>query len=46
MKYYGSGYIEEHIIFPVVTLVIVRFSIIIKKVVPLFEKYSLLGIKQ
>lgn len=46
MKYYGSGYIEKHTIFPAVTLVIVRFSIIIEKVIPFFEKYPLLGIKQ
>ena len=46
MKYYGSGYIEKHTIFPVVTLVIARFSIIIEKVTPFFEKYPLLDIKQ
>ena len=47
MKYYGSSYIEKHTIFSVVTLVIVRFSIIIEKVISFFfEKYLHLGIKQ
>jgi len=36
MKYYGSSYIEKHTIFSVVTLVIVRFSIIIEKVISFF----------
>nr|YP_010991042.1 LAGLIDADG endonuclease [Pappia fissilis]WOX61315.1 LAGLIDADG endonuclease [Pappia fissilis] len=46
MKYFGSGVIEKHTQFPAVTLVIVKFSHIIEKVIPFFELYPLIGIKQ
>ena len=45
-KYFGSGVIEKHTQFPAVTLVIVKFSHIIEKVIPFFELYPLIGIKQ
>ena len=46
MKYFGSGKIEKHTQFPSVTLVIVKFSDLIEKVIPFFELYPLIGIKQ
>ena len=46
MKYFGSGVIEKHTQFPAVTLVIVKFSHIIEKVIPFFELYPLIGIKR
>ena len=45
-NYFGSGVIEKHTQFPAVTLVIVKFSDIIEKVIPFFESYPLIGIKQ
>ena len=45
-KYFGSGVIEKHTQFPAVTLVIVKFTDIIEKVIPFFELYPLIGIKQ
>ena len=45
-KYFGSGVIEKHTQFPAITLVIVKFSHIIEKVIPFFELYPLIGIKQ
>jgi len=46
IRYFGSGVIEKHTQFPAVTLVIVKFSDIIEKVIPFFELYPLIGIKQ
>ena len=46
IKYFGSGKIEKHTQFPSVTLVIVKFSDLIEKVLPFFELYPLIGIKQ
>ena len=46
IKYFGSGKIEKHTQFPSVTLVIVKFSDLIEKVIPFFELYPLIGIKQ
>ena len=45
-KYFGSGVIEKHTQFPAVTLVIVKFSHILEKVIPFFELYPIIGIKQ
>lgn len=46
IKYFGSGWTEKHTKFPLVTLVIVKFSHIMKKVIPFFELYPLVGVKQ
>ena len=45
-KYFDSGQIEKHTQFPAVTLVIVKFSDIIEKIIPFFDKYPLIGTKQ
>ena len=45
-NYFGSAVIEKHTKFPAVTLVIVKFSHIVEKVIPFFEMYPLVGIKQ
>ena len=46
IKYFGSGVLEKHTQFPAVTLVIVKFSDIIEKIIPFFDKYPLIGTKQ
>nr|YP_010691077.1 LAGLIDADG endonuclease [Phellinus igniarius]WBU93178.1 LAGLIDADG endonuclease [Phellinus igniarius] len=46
IKYFGSGVTEKHTQFPTITLVIVKFSHIIEKVIPFFELYPLIGVKQ
>ena len=45
-KYFDSGQIEKHTQFTAVTLVIVKFSDIIEKIIPFFDKYPLIGTKQ
>jgi LAGLIDADG endonuclease len=45
-RYFDSGVIEKHTQFSAVTLVIVKFVDIIEKVIPFFELYPLMGIKQ
>ena len=46
IKYFGSGVLEKHTQFQAVTLVIVKFSDIKEKIIPFFESYPLIGIKQ
>jgi len=46
IKYLGAGVLEKHTKFPAVTLTIVKFSHIIEKVIPFFELYPIIGIKQ
>ena len=46
IKYFGSGVLEKHTQFQAVTLVIVKFSDIKEKIIPFFESYPLLGVKQ
>ena len=46
IKYFKSGVLEKHTQFPAVTLVIVKFSDLIEKIIPFFELYPLIGIKQ
>ena len=45
-KYFGSGVIEKHWKHPLVTLVIVKFSIINEKIIPFFKLYPLMGQKK
>ena len=45
-NYFGSGVLEKHPQFPAVSLVIVKYLDIIEKIVPFFELYPLIGIKQ
>ncbi len=42
----GAGVIEKHSQFPAVTLVIVKFSHVIEKIIPFFELYPIIGVKQ
>jgi hypothetical protein len=46
MKYFGSGSVEKHTIYPAVTLVINKFKIVTEKIIPFFESYPLEGIKK
>lgn len=46
IKYFGSGVIEKHTKFPAVSLVIVKFSHLTEKVLPFFNQYPLVGVKQ
>lgn len=46
IKYFGSGKLEKHTQFEAVTLVIVKFSDIKDKIIPFFELYPLVGVKQ
>jgi hypothetical protein len=46
VEYFGSGVLEKHTQFPSVTVVIVKFSDIIEKIIPFFNLYPLIGIKQ
>jgi hypothetical protein len=43
IKYFGYGVIEKHSKYPAGSLVIVKFSIIIDKIIPFFELYPLTG---
>lgn len=47
MEYFGPncGVIEKHTKNPAVSVVIVKFSIIITKIIPFFKKYTLSGQK-
>jgi hypothetical protein len=48
IQYFGSncGVLEKHTKYPAVSLVIVKFSIILTKIIPFFELYSLSGQKK
>ena len=48
IQYFGPdcGVLEKHTKFPAVTLVIVKFSVILEKIIPFFEKYFLTGQKK
>lgn len=46
MKFFNSGSLEQEKRSPAVYLIIVKFSDIIEKVIPLFEQYPLIGAKR
>ena len=46
MKIFNSGKLEQDKRFPAVYLIIVKFSDILEKVIPLFEQYPLIGVKR
>jgi len=46
MKFFNSGKLEQDKRFPAVYLIIVKFSDILEKVIPLFEQYPLIGVKR
>ena len=45
IKYFDSGLIENHSKFPAVSLVIVKFTNIVEKIIPFFDKYPIQGEK-
>jgi len=45
-KYFGSGTIKKDTRHPAVYLILINFSDITNKIIPLFEKYPILGVKQ
>jgi len=45
-KYFNSGVLEKHTKFPLITLVVVKFSDIIDKIIPFFKMYPILGTKK
>jgi hypothetical protein len=45
-KYFNAGILEKHIKFPLLTLVIVKFSDITEKIIPFFDSYLLVGTKR
>ena len=44
--YFDSGNVEKHTSFPAVILVVTKFSDLFNKVLPFFEKYPMVGVKQ
>ncbi len=45
IDYFGYGVLEKHTIYPAVSLIIVKYSIITEKIIPFFELYPLTGQK-
>jgi len=45
-KYFGSGTIRKDPRHPAVYLILINFSDLTKKIIPIFEKYPIFGIKQ
>ena len=45
LKYFSSGSVEKHTKYPAVTLVITKFTAISDKIIPFFESYPLLHLR-
>ena len=46
IKYFGSGTVRKDSRHPAVYLILINFADLTNKIIPLFEKYPILGIKQ